>query len=259
MKHIKKRFLIQEKKENVNFNHDKAELINLSDGECNDNKLVGKKNFIAFLQTKEDLIIGGFIHKVNGRNYVFPVPDPTLIYFNNAQTSLKTIKERKALLLKKLDLAQPLNEPALNEIYNFYGITSAFIIFLFTAIESFINQQIPDDFVYVNKGHRRTEHYDKNQIQEFVDFKTKITKVLNEASGKNFFQKATPTNQIIWKLKEFRDDIVHTKQDAHPLHYEGLIKSSLNFKYDKALLAVAKFMNHYMTNYITECDCGVDF
>ena len=65
---------------------------------------------------------------------------------------------------------------------------------------------------------------------------------------------------MIWNLKEFRDDIIHTKQeDNNMLRYEGLIKKSLNFKYDKALISVASFMNFYKKDYIVECNCGGDF
>ena len=66
--------------------------------------------------------------------------------------------------------------------------------------------------------------------------------------------------QHIWNLKEFRNDIIHTKpkKDA-VLWYDNLIKKSLNFKYLETLNAVAKFMNFYKTDYIIECDCGKDF
>ena len=214
---------------------------------------------IAYIRTEDDVVIGGFIHNVKGKRYIFPVPDPTLIYFNNAQLNIAAITKHKEELIKKVDLEETLSEPALNEIYNFYGVTSGFVIFLFTSIESFINQLLPDDFEYRNKLRRKTEIYNKQQIQESLDFKTKLKHVLPQATNKDFFRNQTPTNDRIWKLKEFRDEIVHTKPDKNPLKYDHLIKTSLNFKYLQTLKAVAKFMNHYKPDYIVECDCGMDF
>ena len=93
----------------------------------------------------------------------------------------------------------------------------------------------------------------------FLDFKTKIKDVLPMITGKDFFSKSTPANQLIWNLKDFRDEIIHTKANENPLKYEKLIKTSLNFKYEKTLMATATFMNFYKTDFILECDCGQDF
>lgn len=200
------------------------------------------------------------LEKLEGKEYIFPVPDPTLIYFNNAQGYLRVITERKKALLDKLNLdTTKLSEPALNEVYSFFGATSGFIIFLFTSIESYINHLIPKGFEYSKTGTRKTETYNMKQIQEFLDFKTKIKDVLPLITGKDFFSKSTPANQLIWNLKDFRDEIIHTKANENPLKYEKLIKTSLNFKYEKTLMATATFMNFYKTDFILECDCGQDF
>ncbi|MFM9837530.1 MAG: hypothetical protein ACKVOQ_04655 [Cyclobacteriaceae bacterium] len=258
MKHIKKRFLLESDEDQLKFDTDKFEFLEL-DKNFDQKVLNGKKKSIALILTDKKKLYGGFVHKVDGKNYIFPVPDPTLIYFHNAQINVARIKEYKAILLTKLDFNKELTEPGINEIYNFYSITSGFVIYLFTSIESFINQLIPETFVFNKVSSKRTELYDKRQIQESIDFKTKIVEVISGATGKNFFANQTPTNQLIWNLKEFRDDIIHTKPDDNPLKYDKLIKTSLNFRYADTLDAVAKFMNHYRTDYIIECDCGNEF
>lgn len=259
MKHIKKKFLIESKKGNIDLNQPGFEVVDLTNSSELEQAVRKNKNSAAFLQTDTGLVYGGFVHKVNGKHFVFPIPDPTLIYFNNAQLSVAQIKETKSRLLEKVDFGKAVGEPALNEIYNFYGTTSGFVIFLFTSMESFINQLIPDDFIFSKSSTRKTEIYNKAQIQEYLDFKTKITEVLKKASGKDFFNKQTSANQLIWNLKKFRDDIIHTKQESSILKYDTLIKTSLTFDYDKTLSAVATFMNFYKPNYIVECDCGKDF
>jgi len=260
MKHIKKRFLISGSKETLEAKRDDFQIIKI-DTDFDHKTLSNRKGSIAYIVTDAptENVIGGFIHKVNGKNYIFPVPDPTLIYFHSAQINIQRIKEFKTTLLVKLDFNESADESGLNEMYNFFGYTSGFVIFLFTSIESFINQLIPDDYVFEKVTTRKTEQYNKSQIQENIDFKTKVVEVLPDITKKNFFKNQTPTNQMIWNLKEFRDSIVHTKHETNVLRYDNLIKKSLAFEYDKTLEAVTKFMNFYTPDYIVECGCGVNF
>ncbi|MCP5064811.1 MAG: hypothetical protein GY936_20510 [Ignavibacteriae bacterium] len=259
MKHIKRRFFFQKKTEEINLDKSQFEFVDLRSDGISQKELSERKGTIAFLETVDNIVIGGFVHNVKGKNYVFPVPDPTLVYFNNAQLSLTQISKQKKVLLEKLDHTVSLSEPAIHDIYNYHGLVSGFVIFLFTAIESFINQMIPDSFSYTDEQKNRTLIYNKIQIQEHLDFKTKISKALVQATEKNFFQKTTPANQYIWNLKEFRDEIIHTKQDDNIVKYQNIIKKSLNFNYEKAINSVATFMNFYKKDYIIECDCGKDF
>jgi hypothetical protein len=94
---------------------------------------------------------------------------------------------------------------------------------------------------------------------EFIDFKTKLTCIIPEITGKNFMKTPTPTNSFIWNLKKFRDEIIHTKPKSEEPLYQDLMKQSINFKYDKAIESVAKLMNFYQSDYIVECDCGKDY
>jgi len=259
MKHIEKRFLLEFRNEKEDLENSNLETYKITK-DFDHRNLDGQRKKIILLVTETKNVYGGFVHKVNNKNYVFPVPDPTLIYFHNAQISIARIKECKEKLLQKLDFNSQLDESAINEIYEFYGVASSFVIYLFTSIESFINQLIPDEYIFIRKLSTKTELFDKNQIQDYLDFKTKITDVLKGAIGKSFFTNQSPANQHIWNLKEFRNDIIHTKpKDESPLRYDSLIKSSLNFKYEETLKSVAKFMNFYKEKYIIECDCGRDF
>lgn len=258
MKHIQKRFFLQEKGQLSEESNKQFRSIDFGKTIIDEQLLKEEKDSLVHMQTESGDIIRGFIHKIDGKHCILPMPDPTLVYFHSAQTYLKAIKENRKVLILKLEIGEVLNEPAIHEIYNFYSLTSGFVIFLFTAIESFLNQIIPDDFVYKNVQTRKTELFDKKQIQENIDFSTKVKKVLKEATGKDFFQKSTPMNQQIWNLKKFRDDIVHTKQEDSSLKYNGLIKTSLAFNYESSLNAVAQFMNHYKKDFIVECNCGMD-
>jgi hypothetical protein len=259
MKHIKKRFLLETNSDILEPERNNYTVLEIKK-DFNHSQLENTKNSIVYIVTDQEKAFGGFVHKMQGKNYVFPVPDPTLIYFHNAQISIKNIAQFKSTLLDKLDFSKKVGEPAINEMYNFYGQTCGFIIFLFTSIESFINQNIPDNYTFKKVSQKKTEIYNKAQIQEHLDFNTKLKEVLSDATGKNFFIKQTPSNQLIHNLKNLRDEIIHTKQAAdNPLRYDKLIKSLLTFDYTKTLESVATFMNFYTPNYIVECNCGVDY
>lgn len=257
MKHIRKKFFFQREEKDFKPDLAKFEEIILNK-ESNHDYLKDKNGSYTLIQTAENFLIGGFVHKVNGKNYVFPIPDPTLVYFNHAQNSIKVIQSQKMRLLQKVDLTSKLSEPAINEIYAFFGVSSGYIIFLFASIESFINSLIPANYIFTKESKSKTETFNQSQIQEFLDFNTKITKVLTDITKKDFFRNQTRSTQMIWKLKDFRDSIIHTKQDPDQKSYFNLLKNALDFKYDDTLESVAIFMNFYKKDYIIECDCGSD-
>jgi hypothetical protein len=259
MKHIKKRFLIeQEDPEKMDLSG--ATKYSRKNDEITKDVYRKHKDDVAYVQTDQGFTYGGFLHNLSGSYVIIPVPDPTLVYFHNAQRHLSLIREQKEVLWSKLKSApEKLSEPALNEIYNFHAVSSGQIIFLFTAIESFVNQMIDDSYVYKIDTGKKTESYSKEQIQNYVAFKDKITTILTQNTQKNFFGKTSSATERIWQLKKIRDRIIHTKQESHLLRYNELMRSLFNFKYEETLEAVATFMNFYRPNYIIECGCGKDF
>lgn len=131
---------------------------------------------------------------------------------------------------------------------------------MFTSLESFINFLIPDDIEYPKIRKDRTEIYNKQQIELYIKFWDKVKEVLPFCyDSKNFFKKQTPTNNHLVKLKEIRDEIVHTKSKEMYETQSKLIEKLLKFKYEGTLMALRKFMNFYKANYIVDCDCGNDF
>jgi len=265
MKHIKKRFYLERPLDDVHAdkNYKNVELVDLRSPNIKEKLKKSKKETVYYTKT-DGTAYGGFICNIDGQTSVLPIPDPTLVYFDTAHWHLKQIKDRKRELKEKLDLNKELDETGINQVYHFYAATSGFIIFLFTSIESFINQQIPSDYVYKNVLPKRSELYTQEQIYFSVDFETKIKKVLPQVTGKmDYLAKVSEKTTRILNLKHFRDEIIHTKPETQVLnpeiHYEKLITKSLNFDYSKTLDAVASFMNYYKPNYIIECNCGEEY
>ncbi len=260
MKHIKKSFLKQTELGDIKIDDSQFETIDLKQ-EFNLQTLKKYRNKTLTLQTEHNVLIEGFLHNVDGKCVLFPIPDPTLIYFHSAQINLKHINPAKQKMIEKL--STKMSEGGINEVFNFYSYTSSFVIFLFTAIESFINQQIPDNYIHTvvteSKRGKTIVESTKIQIQESFDFKTKLTIVLPKATGKDYFKHTTSNTTHIYNLKEFRDGIIHTKDTNTIIKYDFFVQKALSFKYLDTLLAVANFMNFYKPDYIIECNCGIDY
>lgn len=220
------------------------------------------KNLKAFLFTEKGTSIASFIHKIDEKHFLIPEPEPVLIYFNNAQTNFRFITESRRELIQRLDLSKG-SESSNNirkALFDYMFHVTGFIIFLFTAIETMINKTIPPTFVYREDKGKWTQEYNFGQIQRELAFDTKINKVLVEVT-KRSFAKSHPTvwNSIV-NLKNFRDDIIHTKKDTD-IHtpYSYIFKQAINFNYSKTILAVRDLINFYHPNLVEECDCGQDF
>jgi hypothetical protein len=114
---------------------------------------------------------------------------------------------------------------------------------------------IPENFIYEIKSERKTEIFNKQQIQISISFMDKLTKVLPKALGKNFFTKHTPTNSHIYNLRDLRNEIVHTKSDKTGQNNVEILKRLLSFKYDETFIATFKLFNFYKEGFIEECNC----
>lgn len=217
-----------------------------------------------YLVTDEGLCIPCFEHRIDGKKYVIPEPDPVLIYFNNAQTNFRQIAESRKEVLMTLSYEKgPLSHVSeiCHSLYNYMYQTSGFVIFLFTAVEAVINKAIPYNFKYrMDRNGKWIEEYDFEQIQKYLPFDTKAKNVLFQVTNKDF-SKAHPNKWThIDNLKKFRDTIIHTKkQEEHHTPYSYIFKMALNFNYAETILAVRDFINFYDPGLVEPCPCGKDF
>ncbi len=258
-KHIKKKFLNQ-----VQLTDEVQKILDESNkgipvSEISKIKSIPKE-YTGILITDMGIAFQAFQYKYQGQNRFIPEPDPVLVYFHSAYLNYRLIDEKKNVILKNL-LTSNVGEPMINELYEYFGLTSGFVIFLFTALEAFMNRCIPKDFVYIKPEKKYTITYDKRQIEEYLSFDEKIKTVLPKAKEKNFIKQFPLKWNHIVNLKEFRDSIVHTKaskEGSSP--YDYIYKKALDFKYEESINAVKDFCNYYHElNYITECDCNKDW
>mgnify|MGYP003402744153 FL=1 len=216
--------------------------------------------YYALALTDKNNILQTFKYVQNNKIFLIPEPDPIIIYFDTARSFHKTINKKKTDLFSKLSNHDKNFVSVNGNFYWYFSTVCNYIIFQFLSIEAFINKSIPKDFVY-NKSiqNKRTEVYDSYQIQRNIEFLEKIKIVLPQVTGKNFVKEFSHKYELIKKLKEFRDEIIHTKSfngKSSPNFYEDLYVTSLDFEFDKTLLAAKDFINYYQPNLIEECNCG---
>ena len=256
MKHIKKKFRFEKtlSEEEMNDFNTKHYTVNIE--EAKSSSIQSNLPLYLVSDVIQNKIIGGFMINLDGKKFIIPEPDPTLIQFDFAYNNLRLLKESKQKLKDKL--SEKLTEDINISLYQYFGYCHSFIISLFTSIESFINSRIPDSYIHIVETKQKTETFNKNQIERYLDFNAKLKKVLPDIFTKDF--QNSPKFTHMMNLKEFRDMLVHIKSDNDSsTPFEYIYKKSLNFKYDDTILAVRDFMNFYEPNYIEQCNCGNDF
>src|SRR5687767_9654004 len=86
------------------------------------------KDLTAFIITDSNTVLQAFPFQYQGKPRLVPEPDPVLIYFHTAYMSYRLIDQKKTEILKKL-INPTMNEVMMNELYDYFGLTSGFIIF----------------------------------------------------------------------------------------------------------------------------------
>ncbi|NHC49996.1 hypothetical protein G9H65_11675 [Cytophagaceae bacterium 50A-KIRBA] len=257
MKHIKRKFLFHDVLQKMEIPK-KGEFFEKKDI---DQKFLKKnsKDKIAILTTETGEKVFSFIYNNNGTHCMIPVPDFSLVNYNFAYKLNIERKGHRKKLVKNLADLDTLDEVSNTFAYDYQGCASSCVICLFTAIECFVNDIIPENFKYEIYSERKTEIYNKQQIQISISLMDKLTKVLPIALEKNFFANPTPTNSHIYNLKDLRNEIIHTKSDTTGQNNVEILKRLLNFKYDETLIATFKLFNFYKEGFIEECPCEKDW
>jgi hypothetical protein len=258
MKHVVKKFLSKHK-----VGNDVVDVINSVP--FNENaiaQLIQTKfeNYYALLQTDDNELIQAFKYQVDDKSYFIPEPNPIVIYFEIGRHNSRQTAEWKSKVINELSQSKQNAYSIFNNFFTFYSISSISTIFLFNSIEAFINNAIPKDFKYSNQQKKSTEVYDKYQIQRYLTFEEKIKKVIPEIKQKMFHVEFSQKFESIIKLKNFRDEIMHTKayDKSTPNIYQNLFTTSLDFNYEEVVKNVRDFINYYEPNLIEECECGKD-
>lgn len=250
MKHVKRKFL------NEHIISDDAYSI-FKDGEMTDIDPNLNDDKVPFIVTTNQEFIQGFFYNLNGKKVIIPEPNPTVIYFSNAQGFLADLLSSREQLFEQLQNTKPELGEILNSMFAFYGCSVNFCSSLLDAIEAFVNSKIPKNYSCQNqKGKKMTKY----EVIRFLTLENKIKTVLPDVfPNKNFLKAKSHLYESIKSLKKLRDDITHAKanMDFDVNYYENLFTDALDFDYLKAIESARDFINFYEEDLIEPCNCGL--
>ena len=116
------------------------------------------------------------------------------------------------------------------------------IVFAYTAIESFANLSIPEDYKYEVKVKNKgiTEIYDKVTIERWVSLGDKLSNILTE-----IYKTPKIQSQKFWSnlksLEKHRHNIIHQKSINRTEFYKNYFKEQIFKQIDSAQLALQFF------------------
>ena len=99
-------------------------------------------------------------------------------------------------------------------VYDYLEFMMTSVLFAFSALEAFANEEIPKDFTHEAKRHSSGVHiaYEKNSVERYVSLDEKLSTILPKAKGK-----PSPKGSQVWtdyvNLRRLRDRLVHLKSD----------------------------------------------
>ena len=110
------------------------------------------------------------------------------------------------------------------DVFAFYEQMMASIVFAHTSLESFVNEEIPDDYIHKVTDSRCTQHYNKEQIERYLNLDTKLGDILPDV-----LQVKSLKGGKLWsdfnKLKDIRDRVIHMKTKDR--EFQGEDKNSI--------------------------------
>lgn len=197
----------------------------------------------------EDNIIYGFDFLQNNNKFLIPEINPTTIFYSNAVMShKKLVSFREELFQKSPTVNDYKNTINPNTFGNFFQLATNCLTNLQSALESFANRQIPDDYIF----------NDVNGDEYVPSVFHKLDSALPKIHNSRFKSKFKKENYTIRKLIELRNEIVHLKpiEKKTNTQYKIVYRRLLKFDYTRAIKAVRALINFYEPNLIEECECG---
>lgn len=160
------------------------------------------------------LTVSSVIQLTKKKQLTIPLPNATALLLNSsaiAFTAAHAIRESNAI---DKSLQSDVSFRSDGEAFDYVERMIEAIVLAFTALEAFVNETIPEDFVYAR--HVRSdvvlEATNKSNIERHVSIDEKLTAVLPEV-----LNCSSPKGSRCWQgykqLKQTRDRLVHMKSE----------------------------------------------
>lgn len=191
--------------------------------------------FITDSPSKDENILLQYVDKIiiEENNFSYFTPNNVALHFSIASRSgiaaidlLKRIKSRakKKTHTDRYDRKALINDSKL--VCEYLEQIQTSVVFSFTAIESFVNLSIPSEYTHEVKTKRKTEMYNKEQIERWITWKNKISKIMVDIYKANKIE-----DEKFWELflmlVDLRNNIIHQKSTNETSYMEKLFEDNI--------------------------------
>lgn len=165
--------------------------------------------------------------KINKKEITYFTPNNVAILLS---ISNKSCKEAKSLYHNYFKHDNKIFDDDVPErsikLVDYIELIQSSIVFSYTALETFINLSIPDDYVFENQNNKGiVEHYNKEAIERWLDLKKKLNIL------KDVYQTKKLENQKWWTyfklLEQYRNSIIHQKSIKSTGFYKEYFKDNI--------------------------------
>ncbi|MBD2101600.1 hypothetical protein [Leptolyngbya sp. FACHB-261] len=136
----------------------------------------------------------------------FPIPNATALFFNLSKRHYESARVTSQTFSSGPDSHSLPDE----DIFSYLEDVMASVVFAYTALEAFANEEIPDDFVHTITKSKCSEVFNKSQIERSLSLQTKLRDILPGITGIT-----SPKGTKVWQdfvaLEELRNNIIHMK------------------------------------------------
>jgi hypothetical protein len=158
------------------------------------------------------LTVSSVIQLTKKKQLTIPLPNATALLLNSSAAAYRAAKELRDRNKLDKSLQADVSFQSDQEAFDYIERMIESIIMAFTAIEAFVNETIPEDYVYAHRVRSDIvlETSYKPDIERHVSIDEKLTAVLPEV-----LKCASPKGSRCWQnyrhLKITRDRIIHMK------------------------------------------------
>jgi hypothetical protein len=152
--------------------------------------------------------IGKGVAKIDYQtNHVaFSIPNSTALFLNLSKQHYESARSAAKTFASGPNLQSLID----TDIFSYLEDIMASVVFAYTALEAFANEEIPDDFLYTIPKPKCSEVYSKSQIERSLNLRVKLGDILPKISGV-----PSPKGKTVWTdflfLEELRNDVIHMK------------------------------------------------
>lgn len=229
-------------------------------------KTVGTNNFIAVAEHEsgERKVYQMLGIDFEGKKFVSALPSPTHLFLTTAIELFELSEKRKSVDFNECGKKDKnsnihmlyFNPGYTHECYTDYlkaRITS--IIMLISSLENFMNQKIPNDFVYEKNEKGKLKRYNHKKIEARISFKEKLEFILPKAiNNLTFWDRKTEELEIIFKLYDQRKTFIHLKTNSEEewKMYSEPFAKMISFDLLKAIKTIINTVNAIEKDFFEE-------